>query len=237
MQRVKVKMKYHQNYKLMPIYPRIPHLPCEPNAAADDLISSINIESLKNVYVEEKVDGANVRMAYSLFSIGNRDHILNKGYHHSNTTAQKQMASVWAWMGNRKKIFQRLAQLCDSEVTVYGEWCLYQHGIDYDNLPDKFIAYDVFDHDTLCFLPHSQALEFLAEAGFSVPQYVFLDSVDVEILKSLRDLQSVYCSYPQIREGIVIRSGEQDAFKMVSPYYVRNGLYNNKNGNKNSRWS
>lgn len=230
-------MRYHQNYQLMPIYPRIPHLPYEPNATADDLISSIDVESLRNVYVEEKVDGANVRMAYSLSSIGNRDHILNKGYAPSNTTAKKQMASCWSWMGDRKKMFQSLEKLANSPVTVYGEWCIYQHGIDYDNLPDKFLAYDVFLHENKSFMPHSQALEVLEAAGFSVPKFVFFESVDIQALVTLRDFQSNYCLRSQTREGIVIRANEYDVFKMVSPFYIRNGLYDNKNGKKNSSWS
>lgn len=84
----------------LPEYPRTLHLPHNPNAARNDLIASskdvAEIFSSDNVYIEEKIDGANCGMMLiddgkgeSIPLIRNRSHILSKGYN-KGTPAKQQ---------------------------------------------------------------------------------------------------------------------------------------------------
>lgn len=169
---------FEEESKILPEFPRTPHLPFEPNAERNDLVASPEDAAIvltsPNVYVEEKIDAANSGMCHcpelndGQPLIRNRNYILRKGYGRKNTSAKLQFAPIWNWYYDHVDWFEALNELFGFPASVYGEWMYAQHTIYYNALPDYFIAYDVYDHRNGYFVDTKIAREYLELAGFSV---------------------------------------------------------------------
>lgn len=224
---------------MLPPFPRTPHLPHNPNLEPNDLIAS-NHEAgsvfTQLVNIEEKVDGASVGVM--LFDdepvIRNRDHILRKGYV-KDTAAKKQFASIWNWFYKNKKSFEQLNE--EGPYAVYGEWCLAQHGIFYNRLPDWFIAYDVYDYEQNRFVSPIQARSLLSKVGFSTPKLLFQGEYKdgYDELAAWANDQSEYGD--ATREGIYLKVYDDrwaiKRFKMVSPKFERGKYWSHDKLTKN----
>ena len=80
-----------KNNKLSPEYRRIPHFNKEISKMThDDIELETPIQFPFNAYVSEKVDAANVGIAWfdDAPVVRNRKHILNKGYYHRNVPGE-----------------------------------------------------------------------------------------------------------------------------------------------------
>ena len=236
-------MDFKNMKNIMPPFPRTPHVPFNPNASADDLISSNKeVEILFQsdfVSVQEKVDGSNCGM--TLYKgepvIRNIDHILRKGYH-KETPAKMQFAPVFGWFYKHKKLFEKLHDIA-GPVGCYGEWLLAQHGIEYDLLPSLFLAFDLYDYESDFFLPTTVAREMLIEAGFSVvPEIYYGKIVDPEHLLYLLGQGESPFTTKSKREGLYIKIDDgtkiTHRFKMVRPDFVRGALWDKKALKKNT---
>lgn len=175
-------MAYEFENSVFPEFPRTQHLPAfqgyTPNASSDDKIAGSDAFDLilnNHSYAEEKLDGANAGIMYcpSLaddigqpFLLRNRNHILRKGFT-AKTKGKAQFIPFWNWYYSNIDKFELLNKLVGFEACVYGEWLQKPCTIIYDKLPDKFIAYDIWDYQEKRFYP--QAWFTLVQAGFSVP--------------------------------------------------------------------
>jgi hypothetical protein len=227
--------------KILPDYPRTQHIPWKPNTARGDLVAperecSILFTSDK-VSVEEKVDGAQCGMA--LYEghpvIRNSDHILAKGYV-KETPAKKQFASVFNWFYKYQERFEKLNDLA-GPVGVYGEWMVAQHGLEYDNLPELFIAFDLYDYESHQFLCSEQARLYLLAAGFTVVPQVFYGRLDnYEQLEDFANADSQFTTKGP-REGVYVKVSDNQwithRFKMVRQGFVQGSLWNHKQLKKN----
>lgn len=164
------------SYKdVLPEYPSVLHLPWFPNAKGDKIATLDDVRPLfesKNVYVQEKIDGANCGMTFldGHPVVRSRTKILRKGQELKNPST-KQFASAWNWMHDRKNWFQELSEA--GPYSVYGEWMIQQHGMVYDALPEWFVAYDIFDYEKRHFLDQAKANKILVGCGFSVIELDF----------------------------------------------------------------
>lgn len=218
--------------RILPVFPRTPHLPYHPNLSVDDVLASKDEVSIvfgsEEVWVEEKLDGASVGIYHNEFPlIRNRNHILNKGYVAKNTPAKKQFRPLWNWYYDHANNFKKLAEL-SGDCAVYGEWMLMQHGIYYDALPSLFIAYDLYDYEQDRFLPTKVARQYFAEAGFVTPPLLFQGKIDsYEQLAKLYEEKSHFSS--EKREGIYLRVNGvnrlEHRFKMVRPDFRQGSLF------------
>lgn len=167
------------SYKdVLPEYPSVLHLPWHPNAKGDRIATLQDVEPIfesKNVYIQEKIDGANCGMTFldGHPVVRNRTKILRKGQELKNPS-QKQFASAWNWMHERKDRFERLDDA--GPYSVYGEWMIQQHGMIYDALPEWFIAYDLYDYEKQHFLDPAKANKILLSCGFQVIEMDFIGS-------------------------------------------------------------
>lgn len=239
-------MKKHVLEWLMPEFPRIPHLPLDPNASEDDIIApESELDDLLDGHVEiqEKIDGANCAITWTedgIF-IRNRTHILNKGYE-SKTTSKKQFLSLWTWAESREtreKIASVMDFWRDQPVSIYGEWVLVKHGTEYDNLPEKFIAYAVYIPEKKHWSRHGGSDVTLETAGFEVPYTMFDGQLSsIEHLKGFMNQPSAYSKSGQKAEGIIIHSGYlgRKIYKMVRSDYQSNLYWDNKNLIKQPCW-
>ena len=210
---------------ILPDYPRTKHLPWNPNATRDDLIATedecrIIFES-DRVQVTEKVDGANVGMAKGPI-IRNRNHILHKGYT-ARTAAKKQFAPLWGWYYEHAHLFDELERLAP-DTSVFGEWLLATHSVEYDRLPSYFLAFDLYDYGSARFVDPFEARVILVAAGFEVVPLLHAGPVrDPEQLAAMLRQRSPFSS-TDLCEGAYIKVGDgrwvMHRFKMVRHGFV-----------------
>ena len=235
------KRTYHEEKRVLPQYPRTPHLPHKPNTQREDLVASDKevacIFTSTYVVVEEKIDGANVGMAK--FDghpiIRNHNYILNKGYQ-KQTPAKLQFKSIWTWYYKHEHLFDKLADLA-GPVSVYGEWMIAQHGLEYDLLPSWFIAFDVYNYEEGKFMNPMQGSMLLKEVGFCTVPQLLKGTVD-----NYEQLEA-FCQQPSpfttkgLREGLYVKVSDEkwiiDRFKMVREGFKQGGLWSTKEIKKN----
>jgi len=236
------KMNNLKNLKvILPDYPRTRHVPWKPNASRDDLVATYDefrpAFISENVEITEKVDGSNCGMA--LFDgepvIRNHNHILRKGYV-KETPAKKQFSSVFNWFYENKDKFDALNG--QGPFGVFGEWMIAQHGLEYNNLPSWFIAFDLYNYETSNFVSPKTARPILINAGFTVvPQLYFGKLKDFEQLEELANQPSLFTSKAN-REGIYIKVSDTqwvtNRYKMIREGFIQGGLWNSKKINKNT---
>ena len=223
--------------KMLPGYPRTPHLPYKPNAAEDDIVAEESETAVlygSAITIEEKIDGASVGI--SILDghpiVRNRDHVLKKGFV-KDTAAKKQFTSLWNYFYENEKKFQAL-----DGYTVFGEWMFAQHGIHYTRLPEFFIPYDLYDYDKGVFLPPMLSRMIITRAGFHMPtlHYSGIFNDDYEELEEYANLPAAWADGPA--EGIYIKvyDGTQilHRFKMVREDFQRGCLWDSKKIRKNS---
>lgn len=233
--------------KKMPVFPSTPHLDIQPNKSLGDTIIEVPEWNHRNILITEKIDGANMRIAIidDIPYIGNRTHILNKAYKINDRPAQQQFKSVWSWLYDKKNYIieniRKIESLLNTNVTIYGEWVVAKHTISYDFLPDRFIAYDIYDSREEKFLDPPKAYEMLFKGGFTTPQVLLKNEyVDDNILKGLRDRKSSYIKREEnnLAEGIYISTGDgriaTGRYKMVTEGFKSNDNWNSQPLKKNT---
>lgn len=214
-----------------PEYKRTPHFDSSiSNMTHDDILYEGDIQFPLDCYVQEKLDGANMRISWSDGPVvGNRKHILKKGFIKTKTPAKRQFTYAWNWIHLHKKDIQRAFEIWGGYLTIYGEWCYYTHSISYDRLPDFFIAYDIYSHDDQKYLSPDVVKNILSQTNIKYiePTKIVFNSVkDIIELSEMNSLyKDGYC------EGIVIKIPDgtfyTESFKIVNKFFIRRNNFNN----------
>lgn len=214
--------------KLLPAYPKTPHLSYRPNMAPGDTMMTADEDThflfqSESLIIEEKIDGANCAMMWDGENVilRNRDHILQKGYL-KDTPAKIQFRPLWGWFYAHQEAFEYVNKVCGHPVGVAGEWCLALHGIVYDKLPSFFIAFDIYDPEKNGFLTASRKI--LTDAGFTCPPLIHKGPIrDFEQLDEFCNAPSAWG--PDGREGIYIKDFDGQTVsrrcKMIRSGYVQ----------------
>jgi hypothetical protein len=129
----------NDRFKKFPSTPHLAWLGSAP-ARADKVLAPAEVETILSgeVLVEEKVDGANLGLSLDPqgeIQVQNRGSYLEAGAH-------PQFQPLWAWLALRRVA---LAEALRGGLILFGEWCFAVHSIEYDALPDWFLAFDIFD--------------------------------------------------------------------------------------------
>jgi hypothetical protein len=223
--------------KFAPEFHRIPHFNKEISQMThDDICPDFGIPLPLDCFFQEKIDGANMGVSFSDGPIlRNREHILKKGYSKIKTNAKKQFTSAWNWLHEHEKDIKFIEKSWQSPITIFGEWMIYQHSINYDRLPDTFIAYDIWSVEDNKYLAPHIVEELLVQTNicFIKPHKVILNSVK-EIIE-YSELESEYRK--GVREGIVIKTFNddflQDSYKVVNKFFKRRDDFNESPAIKN----
>lgn len=98
-----------------------------------------------DVVLEEKVDGAN--LGFSLSPEGEL-RSQNRGQYLAEPCSG-QFARLPAWLAiHGKTIGNALLEISEQRPMLFGEWCAARHSLDYTQLPDWFLLFDVFEATT-----------------------------------------------------------------------------------------
>ena len=200
-------------------FPTTPHLLWLGQSAVreDKVLTRAEAESFLSepVTVEEKVDGANVGISFD--SQGN-SRVQNRGNLVPLGT-QGQFAPLWIWL---EKHENRLFDFLQDRLILFGEWCYARHSIYYTQLPDFFLAFDIFDKCEQRFLCSPRRDEIvLAMAMVTVPK-LRVGAVCVRDIPGMIGQSSLY---EGLMEGIYLRRENVACVlsraKVVRPQFVQ----------------
>lgn len=156
---------------------------------------------------EEKVDGGVVGIAW------NGDMHLAIGKHsmipYDDNSKKFYGLNSWIYQNYEK------VQKIPLRWVVYGEWLRSKHNIFYDNLPDYFVAFDVWDGHK--YLDLQNKSEFLYRLGFAQVPFIYRgDDIEVADILCIADGLSVSnksrFSSEEIFEGVVIKNYEKGLY-------------------------
>lgn len=126
-------------------FPHTPHLAWlgkgEPRD--DKVLSKEEARALLSVpvRVEEKIDGANLGLSMGpdgRLRAQNRGQYLEAPY-------RGQFTRLAAWLAACEI---ELASALGQNLILFGEWCAARHSVEYEKLPDWFVAFDVYDRES-----------------------------------------------------------------------------------------
>lgn len=184
----------------MKVFPRTPHLWWSGYRSSDDLLLSEQESETflqRASVVQEKLDGANVSIR-----LDERARLVpeNRG---KPVSSHKQFDPFKAWVAAHHQLHDL------GSLILYGEWLSAQHGTPYDQLPDYFLAYDLYDTATERFLVSRDVREFCAILGVSCVSDLPVPRTP-ETLQQLANARSAYSTIAS-REGLYLRLEENGA--------------------------
>lgn len=203
-------------------FPHTPHLAWlgEGEPRDDKVLSRAEAAGFlaEPVVVEEKLDGANLGVSLDLAGnllLQNRGQYLQRPYH-------GQFARLDAWLqAHADALFDALTP----ELLVFGEWCAARHSLGYDQLPDWWLVFDIYDRKAGRFWSVERRNDLSSAHGLiTVPTLARSRFTLQELVSMVKRCPSSYRHGPL--EGIVVRT-EDDAWtdaraKLVRADFVQN---------------
>ncbi len=200
-------------------YPSTPHLAVLGHATVrdDKVLSPWEVaEFLTNdVFVEEKIDGANLGIS---FDCDGKIRAQNRGGFLS-LPVSGQWQPLQDWLNSR---IDQLFEALSDRYILFGEWCFATHSIYYENLPDWFLGFDLYDRKRSTFLDMKDRNEMLTRLEiYSVP---FIASGNFRLAEVTAMLsESKFGSEPA--EGLYLRCAESSVeiqrAKIVRPGFIQ----------------
>jgi ATP-dependent RNA circularization protein (DNA/RNA ligase family) len=200
-------------------FPKTPHLAVlDVIPVRDDkIMTEQEREEFLTSYisVEEKVDGANLGISFNddgEIVFQNRGNFLIKPY-------RGQWEKLQGWLITyQEELFEILA----NNYILFGEWCYAKHSIYYDNLPDLFLAFDLYDVKEGKFLSRNNRNDILERTRVSIVREIAQGYFSFEEVKQLIT-KSIYND--ELVEGIYLRTDEGDCLKtrakLIRPQFIQ----------------
>jgi hypothetical protein len=166
------------------------------------------------VVVEEKVDGANLGLSFDsdgTLRFQNRGNWLEGKF-----TGQWERLRGWA-----SKCEPQLREILPVHHVLFGEWCFATHSIHYDQLPDWFLVFDVFDATVEKFWNTTRRNSLAAAAKLSVVPKVAQGVFKREEIEDMLDGRSDFSD--GVREGLYFRR-ENEKWLLKRAKLVRPGF-------------
>lgn len=168
------------------------------------------------VIIEEKVDGSNLGISITedyQIRFQNRSHFVT-------SASATQFKGLDNWVTQHPGIWQILTS---PDIILFGEWMFAKHSIGYTNLPDYFLAFDIYIPSQKKFLSRAKRDALLADTGIaSVPVLAEGTFTKQEILAMLERPSSFYEGKV---EGAYIRIEDEDyeldRGKIVRPDFMQ----------------
>lgn len=203
-------------------FPHTPHLAWlgkgEPRD--DKVLSRAEVEAFLagQVVLEEKVDGAN--LGFSVGSDGTL-RLQNRGqYLAPPLTGQFARLNNWLAM-HEEALFDALGD----SLILFGEWLAAVHSLEYPNLPDYFLAFDVYDRNEKRFWSTARRDALVARLGLHRIHEIGrgdyrLGAIEQLLLASTSAYRHGTC------EGVYLRQENKNWLiaraKLVHPDFVQN---------------
>ena len=165
--------------------------------------------------VEEKVDGANLGISFD--SSGSLKRQNRGAYLEAPFTGQWK--KLPEWLLPKTDLF--LDVLSDQYI-LFGEWCYAQHSVYYDQLPDWFLGFDIFDkHERRFFSSQRRDSMFqrlgICQTPFMAGGHFSLHALSALLSESLVSVEPSEGLYPRYDDGDWL--GQRA--KLVRPKFVQ----------------
>ncbi len=164
-------------------FPHTPHVAWlgEGQPRGDKVLPPDEVEELlaHDVVVEEKVDGAN--LGFSVDEHGTL-RAQNRGAFLAQKPPHPQFKPLTRWLQPRE---HRLAEALFPDLMLFGEWCYAVHSVRYTNLPDWFLAFDVYDRARGEFWSAARRDALVSDLGIAVVPKLGAGRFDLERLRAL----------------------------------------------------
>lgn len=200
-------------------FPHTPHLAWlgDDSPRDDKVLSPVEASLLLkgDVVVEEKLDGANLGISVGTagtLQVQNRGQLLSAPF-------SGQFARLASWLASREA---GLAEALRDHLILFGEWCTARHSLDYCELPDWFLAFDIYDRSEEKFWNTARRDDLVRRLGVCSVPAIFAGQTNLDRLKELvNDEHSRFRSGSM--EGIIVRR-ENDLWlesraKLVHPAF------------------
>ncbi len=202
-------------------FPHTPHLAWlgQDTPRDDKVLSGAEAEDflVHALVLEEKVDGAN--LGFSVGSDGevraqNRGQFLARPF-----TGQFARLNQWLVI-HEEALFDALGE----SLMLFGEWVAAVHSLDYPNLPDYFLVFDVYDKQQQRFWSSTRRNALAARLGLRQIHQVGQGHCRLEVLKHmLLETPSTYRA--GTCEGLYLRQEDDNWLiaraKLVHPDFVQ----------------
>ena len=202
-------------------FPHTPHIAwLASGAPRDDKVLPLeDAEKLLagEVVIEEKLDGAN--LGFSIGSDGTL-RVQNRGQY-LLPPFTGQFAQLGKWMqAHQDGLFDAQTE----SMMVFGEWCAARHSLNYDQLPDWWLMFDVYDREAKRFWSTARRNELALALGLSVVPCLYQGRVTMAQLKGW-----AFGEVSRFRqgdaEGVIVRSEDamwlQQRAKLVRPNFTQ----------------
>lgn len=166
-------------------FPHTPHVAwLAPGQPRDDkVLAPEEVRALLSgeVVVEEKVDGANLGFSIDEHGVLRAQ---NRGSYLDLLAPQGQWKPIKRWLAPRH---DALADALSPDLMLFGEWCYAVHSIRYTELPDWFLAFDVYDRAAGEFWGVERRNELAVRVGVTRIPELGRGRFDVAALRQLLD--------------------------------------------------
>lgn len=202
-------------------FPHTPHLAWlgKGTPRDDKVLSSVEADALlaTEIVVEEKLDGANMGIS---FSPEGDIRVQNRGQY-LHLPMRGQFKKLNSWLNLRSDaLFDALGE----DLIIFGEWCAARHSIGYENLPDWYVVFDVYDRKTKRFWSTIRRNILATQLNLPVVPRLLQGRISLKSLKELLQVQSSAFRTGPI-EGMVIRHESNEWLearaKLVRPDFVQ----------------
>jgi len=196
-------------------FPRTAHLFNIGGATVDDrMVNKDEYDYFMNneVQLTEKVDGA--QMGFSIDE--NYKILVQNRSHYVNSKSHTQFKLIDKWIQDHS---QDLYNILDENTILFGEWLYAKHSISYNNLPDYFLAFDLYNKKEKVFYNRKILEDKLENTSINIVRIMYEGTITKPQLIKLIEEKS---SYTDGRvEGIYLKVFENDYVKYRSKL-VRN---------------
>ena len=189
-------------------FPRTPHFLDLGAVTSDDVRADLPaMPHSGHVVITEKVDGAN--MGFSLSA--DRQVVVQNRSHTVNSATHEQFKKLGHWVEQHHAdlltVLDRDEHFAERYI-LFGEWLFATHSIPYTRLPDRFMAFDLYDRSTGVWASRKLLAAILASTNISLVPVLHEGGMpSIGALREMVQLSSQY--YDGRIEGIYVKV-EQD---------------------------
>ena len=216
-------------------FPRTQHIINIGGASVDDRILNKDgyneFMNNEDVFIAEKVDGAQLGISISddyKILIQNRSHYVNSKSH-----SQFEKLDKWIMDHN-----DSLYEILDKDTILFGEWLYAKHSISYNNLPDYFLAFDLYNKKKKLFYNRNILVEKLKDTNIHFVREMYRGKInDRNQLLKMIEQQSDYTDsrvegiYLKIFEGEYVKGRcklVRNDFLSGNDHWTKGGIQKNK---------
>lgn len=157
------------------------------------LLNDLFLTHFPSANVIIQVDGANMGISLS----ADRQILVQNRAHYVNPSTHEQFKKLGVWVDRHRHDLYTVLDRDDyfaERFVLFGEWLSATHSIPYTHLPDRFLAFDLYDRQIDAFADRKSLAHILASTGIQmVPVLLEGRMPGDEELRAMVQKQSRFC--------------------------------------------